>query len=332
MKLLILGGTKFLGRHLVESGLSRGHEITLFTRGKTEPDLFPQVEHIRGDRDGKLDGLAGRSWDAVIDTSGYVPRVVRQSAELLKEQVKQYLFVSSVSVYANFAEPGMDEDAPLAKLEDETTEDAAAHYGGLKALCEATVRSIFGMDRTIIVRPGLIVGPYDPTDRFTYWPVRMDRGGAVLAPGTPGRPVQIIDARDLADWMIHLAEQRLSGIYNAVGPQTALSMEELLLACESPSGTQLEWVDEEFLLKEEVKEWKELPLWLPASIGWDGFLAVNGKKAQQAGLSCRPVKETARDTLQWFKSRPDKDLETPLKAGMDGEKERSLLQKWGSRL
>src|SRR5688572_29497367 len=197
MRLLVLGGTKFLGRAVVEAAVARGHEPTLFHRGLTNPGLFPDLEHLRGDRDGGLAALQGRTWDAVIDPSGYVPRIVRASAELLADAVEHYTFISSISVYPSFPTPGMDESSPVGTLEDPTVEDVPAHYGPLKALCEQAAEAAMP-GRVFHVRAGLIVGPNDPSDRFTYWPVRVAKGGDVLAPGSPERPVQIIDVRDLA--------------------------------------------------------------------------------------------------------------------------------------
>src|SRR6266487_2610867 len=215
MRILVLGGTQFLGRHFVEAALRGGHEVTLFNRGRTRPQLFPGAEHRRGDRDGDLRSLAGGKWDAVVDTSGFVPRVVQQSAQLLRSRVGRYLFVSSVSVYADFSRPGVDEDAPVARLEEETEDHRSRAYGALKALCEETVRETYGA-HTTIVRPGLIVGPWDPTGRFTYWPVRIADGGRVLAPEPRDAPVQVIDARDLAEWCLHLLERDVEGTFNAV--------------------------------------------------------------------------------------------------------------------
>ena len=203
MKLLILGGTKFLGRHAVDAALAAGHEVTTFTRGQTNPELHPEIEHLHGDRDGSLDALAGRTWDGVVDTSGYVPRIVRRSAELLRDSVARYVFVSSISAYGDFSAP-ITEETPVAELEDPDTEEIMESYGALKAACERVVEGVYG-DRSARVRAGLIVGPFDPTDRFTYWPRRIAAGGTVLAPGDPEAPVQFVDARDLAAWLVHVA-------------------------------------------------------------------------------------------------------------------------------
>ncbi|HEY3962430.1 MAG TPA: SDR family oxidoreductase [Gaiellaceae bacterium] len=298
MKLLVLGGTKFLGRHVVDAGLARGDEVTIFTRGQTNPDLYPGVEHLVGDRDGKLDALAGRSWDGVVDTSGYVPRVVRQSAELLRDAVARYVFVSSVSAYADPSVPLM-ETSPLAALEDPLTEEVESAYGALKAACEHVVDEVFG-DRATSVRAGLIVGPHDPTERFTYWPRRIAEGGEVLAPGDPDAPVQFIDARDLAEWMILLAEHGPGGPLNATGPAERLRMRELLERIRDGLGAEctFTWIDDEKLLAAEVGPWMELPLWLPGD-EYAGMLQSDISRALAAGLTFRTVEETARDTLAW---------------------------------
>ncbi len=229
VRILVLGGTLFLGRAVVEAALARGHEPTLFNRGLTRPELFPGVARLVGDRDGALQSLQGGTWDAVIDTSGYVPRVVRASAELLQPRVGRYIFVSSISAYADLSRRGVAEDAPLAKLGKET-EDRDEAYGALKALCERAVQDIYG-ERATIVRPGLIVGPWDFTGRFTYWPVRIAAGGDVLAPEPRDAPVQVIDVRDLADWMVQLVEEDRGGVFNATGPEQSLTLELLLESC-----------------------------------------------------------------------------------------------------
>jgi 2'-hydroxyisoflavone reductase len=328
MKLLVLGGTVFLGRHITASALTRGHEVTLFNRGQSAPDLFPNVETLTGNRDGNLDALKGRKWDAVIDTSGYVPRIVRQSAELLADHVETYTFISSISVYMQFTNPGMDESADVAKLDDEKTEIVDGEsYGALKALCEKTIEDVLP-GRTLNIRPGLIVGPYDPTDRFTYWPVRMARGGEVLAPGNPKSPVQFIDARDLADWIVKMTEARHVGVYNATGPDDVLTMEELLQTAKATlqSDAQLNWVDEDFLVGNGVQPWIELPLWIPESDNMSGFQKIDVSKAIKDGLTFRSLEETIRDTLEWAKTRTNHQW----KAAMTADKERELLAKWNS--
>jgi 2'-hydroxyisoflavone reductase len=325
MKLLIIGGTVFLGRHAVEAALARGHEVTLFNRGQHNPDLFPEVEKLRGDRDGDLSALEGRSWDAVIDTSGYVPRVVRQSARLLADHVGHYTFISTISVFPEDAPPGTTETGPLVSMEDETVEEITGEtYGPLKVLCERVVQEELG-DRALIIRPGLIVGPYDPTDRFTYWPVRVARGGRVLAPGRPERTVQFTDARDIADWNVRMAEAGTAGVFNVNGPDYPLGMQALLDACREASGSDAEfvWVSEKFLEENDVQPWMEMTLWVPEE-EMPGFFKYDCSKAIAAGLTFRPVVETCRDTVTWAQTRP---ADHTWRAGMDPEKEEQLLAK-----
>jgi nucleoside-diphosphate-sugar epimerase len=299
MKLLVLGGTVFLGRHVVTEALVAGHDVTIFTRGKTNPELHPEAEHLVGDRDGDLGALAGRSWDGVVDPSGYVPRVVRQSAELLRDGVDRYVFVSSISAYADASVP-LDEDSPLAPLEDPLDEEwQSAAYGALKAACEHVVDEVYG-GRGTSVRAGLIVGPYDPTERFTYWPRRLAEGGEVLAPGDPDRPVQLIDARDLARWLVQLAERGPGGAYNATGPAEPLTMREALerIAAAVGGDARLRWIDDATLLAAGVGPWMELPLWLPGP-EYAGMLQADVGRAVAAGLTFRPLRQTAVDTLAW---------------------------------
>ncbi len=314
--LLILGGTKFLGRAIVEAALARSHAVTTFTRGETNPGLFPEVEELHGDRDGGLQPLEGRAWDAVIDTSGQVPRVVRASAELLEPSVGHYTFTSSVSVYADLAEPPT-EATPVAQLDDESVEELGEsyeNYGGLKALCERAVQEVFG-DRALIVRPGLIVGPHDPTDRFTYWARRLVRGGKILAPGPPERQVQFVDVRDLAEWMVQMAEERRSDVFNATNE--GIPMSQLL------EGAEVEWVNDGFLLEHGVGEWMELPLWI-ADPAFAGMQETNVSRAVEAGLTFRPVGETVRDTQAWDAARGTYEPA----AGLAPEREAELLAAW----
>ena len=298
MRLLLLGGTKFLGRHAVEAALAAGHEVTIFTRGQTNANLFPQVERLRGDRDGDRTALAGGEWDGVVDTSGFVPRVVRQSAELLRDAVGRYVFVSSISVYADHSRPA-DESSPLEQLADPASEAVEADYGALKAACEAVVADVYG-ERGTIVRPGLIVGPFDPTDRFTYWPRRLAEGGDVLAPGAPSAPVQLVDARDLAAWLVRLAEHGPGGVLNATGPAEPLTLGDLLERAIATLGTdaRLVWTDEQRLLDAGVQPWMELPLWAPGA-EYAGMQRTDIRRALAAGLRFRPLEETVRDTLAW---------------------------------
>lgn len=337
MRTLIIGGTVFLGRHLVEAAQARGHEVTLFHRGLTNPELFPDVEKLRGDREGDLAALVGRRWDAVIDTCGFVPRIVRASAEMLKDSVERYIFISTLSVVADNSQPGNDESAPVAVMKDPSDEERTPeNYGPLKALCEQAVWDVYG-ERALNIRPGLIVGPYDPTGRFTYWPVRVARGGEVLAPGRPQRQIQFIDARDLADWIIRLAESRASGTFNATGPDKTLTMAELLEESRrvTESDARLTWVSEKFLADKGVGEWMELPLWISEEASPDarGFMALNCAKAIAQGLNFRPLAETIRDTLDWANAlaeapAPDSSYAARAKAGMEPEREAQLLKAW----
>ena len=327
VKILILGGTVFLGRHLVDAALARGHEVTLFNRGQHNPDLYPQVEKLRGDRNGNLDTLKGRRWDTVIDTSGYVPRIVRESAELLSGATNHYTFISTISVFADFSTPGLNEESPTGKLKDESVEEVSGEtYGPLKALCEqAAAQAMPG--RVLTIRPGLIVGPYDPTDRFTYWPHRVARGGEVLAPGNPQKQVQFIDARDLAEWNIRMIEAGKTGIYNATGPDHGLTMGKTLDECKAVSGSDANftWVPEQFLLDRGVQPWMELPLWLPEDGDHAGMNSVDCSKAFAAGLTFRPLAGTIRDTLAWDATRP---ADHEWRAGMKPEREAELLKEW----
>jgi 2'-hydroxyisoflavone reductase len=303
MRLLVLGGTKFLGRHAIEAALAAGHEVTLFTRGQTNPELHPEAEHLRGDRDGDLEALEGRSWDAVVDTSGFVPRVVRQSAELLWDSVRRYVFVSSISVYDDFSAP-VDESSRVAQLEDPSSEEVLEHYGALKAACEHVVEKAYG-DRSARVRAGLIVGPHDATDRFTYWPRRIAAGGDVLCPGDPDAPVQFVDVRDLGAWLVKLALEGPGGVFNATGPAEPLSFVELLdrMSTTIGSDANLVWTDEQRILAADVQPWTELPLWLPGS-KHAGMARADISRALAAGLTFRPLEETVADTLAWDRTVP----------------------------
>lgn len=344
MKILILGGTIFLGRHLVEAACKRGHEVTLFNRGQHGPDLYPHVEQLRGDRWRDFHALAGREWDAVIDTNGYIPSIVRASASALAAAVGQYVFISTVSVYSNVSVIGVDETAPVSTITPEQLREAenitppargviarvyGEEYGGLKALCEQGVEEILP-GRTLNIRPGLIVGPYDYSDRLTYWPGRIARGGEVLAPGRPQRPVQLIDARDLAGWTMHMIETGQVGTYNATGPAEPLTMGEILDACKLASGSNatFTWVDEDFLLGEKVRPWSQIPLWLPEQPENAGFNAISIAKALAAGLTFRPIIETVRDTLAWDVTR---SADGERQAGLAADDEAHLLEAWHQR-
>jgi 2'-hydroxyisoflavone reductase len=322
MRLLVLGGTEFVGRHVVEAALARGHEVTLFNRGRTRPELFPEVEKLRGDRDGDLGALAGRSWDAVVDTSGYVPRVVRATLDALDGR-GHYTFVSTIAAYADRSRP-LAEDAPLARLEEDT-EDRHEAYGPLKALCEAAVLERFS--DALVVRPGLIVGPWDPTGRFTYWPARLGAGGRVLAPAPPERSVQVIDARDLAGWIVDSAERGLGGTFNAVSPPFPFA--ELLETCRRVAGSDAElvWVDPDFLLANGVEQWMEVPLWLHDE-AFSHMLTAPVDRALAAGLRIRALEQTVRDTLEWVRAGLAPDVP---EAGLDPAKEQRVLDAWLSK-
>jgi 2'-hydroxyisoflavone reductase len=342
MKLLIIGGTRFLGRHLVTAALARNHEVTLFNRGKHPSPGLPNVLTICGDRNTDLAKLGDRRWDAVVDTCGYLPRAVRASAESLAQSVDRYVFISSLSAYAAVSLPGMDETAALATLTSEQLEQANAIdssgdtsavtygklYGGLKALCEQAAEEALP-NRTMIIRPGLIIGPYDYSDRFTYWVARVARGGEVLAPGQPDRYLQMIDVRDLAEWILRMIEQKATGIYNTTGLPYTLTMKSVLEACKmvSNSDASFTWLSDDFLLQEKVVPWGEMPLWMPdeAAPHFKGFMFINCDKAVHAGLSFRPLSETIRSTLSWYE-RSEADI--ALKAGIESDKEQTLLRKW----
>ena len=334
MKLLVLGGTKFLGRHVVETALARGDEVTIFNRGLHNAELYPQVEKLRGDRDGGLDVLRGRRWDAVVDTSGYVPRVVRASAEVLADAVDIYVFISSMSVYADYRQPN-DEDSPVGTLADETNEERTGEtYGPLKALCERAAEETLP-GRVLNVRAGIIVGPYDPTGRFTYWTERVARGGETLAPAPRERQIQLVDARDLSEWILRMCDARRAGVFNAAGPDYTLTMEGFLKACRdaSDSDARFTWVGEQFLIERGVEPWGTLPLWLPESDEHHRFfLAENCERAFNAGLTFRPVADTARDTLAWQRAgSPGMDADAPNSVQahtLKPERERELLDAW----
>jgi 2'-hydroxyisoflavone reductase len=338
LKILVLGGTRFLGPHVAQYALARGHTVTFFNRGRTNPGVLPQVERIQGDRNGQLDGLKGRSWDAVIDTSGYVPRHVRLSAELLRPQVPHYVFVSTVSVYASFAAAN-DETSPVGRLDDESVEKVdGATYGPLKALCEAAATAVYGADRTTVIRPGLIVGPDDNTDRFTYWPARAARGGEFAAPGTPKDPVQVIDVRDLAEFTIHLAERRTAGVFNALSPpgrftigdvisESIAAAREIARPAVAPEAV---WIPADFLAGQEVAPWSDMPVWAP-SVGEEaGFALVSAERALKAGMRIRTMADTVAATMRWHVQRPEAERQK-LKAGLSPEREAALLAAWRAR-
>jgi 2'-hydroxyisoflavone reductase len=324
MKILILGGTKFLGRALTETVLSRDHDVTLFHRGLHDAHVFPQAHHIIGDRNTDLSLLQGGQWDAIIDTSGYQPEAVAASTEILKRIAKHYTFISTISAYADLTQLHLDEHAPLMQLEDAA--DPGQRYGALKAQCEEVVRAAFP-DGALIIRPGLIVGPYDASDRFTYWPARLHRGGHVLAPLPQERNLQFIDVRDLAAWTVGLIEKGMAGTIHASGSE--YTMAEVVAACTSNAeDTTVSWVTEAFLKDHEVGAWMELPLWLPSD-SLVGMLQLNNTKAFESGLITRPLVETVRDTLAWDLQR---DPVLVRQAGLKPEREEQLLQAWSEKM
>lgn len=328
MKLLVLGGTVFLGRHIVDAALAHNADVTLFNRGQHNPELYPGLEKLRGDRDDGLDALKGRTWDAVVDTCGYVPRLVGDAARLLADAVDHYTFISSLSVYNDFRVTRLHEDAAVRTLDDETVEDVTGGsdgtYGPLKALCEQAAEAAMP-GRVLSVRAGLIVGPHDPTDRFTYWPVRIARGGEVLAPPTPTARVQCIDGRDLARWVIHMAARQQAGVYNATGPGEPLTFAQFLETCKRATGSDATflWASEGFLAAQAVRPWMDLPLWVPEELV--GMLQVDIAKAVANGLTFRPLSETVDDTLAWAHSRSGN---YQWQAGLSPEREAEVLHAW----
>ena len=341
LRILILGGTGFTGPHQVRYALSRGHKLTLFNRGRRPQDWPAAVEELVGDRNtGNLEALKGREWDVCIDNPTTLPFWIRDAGQVLQGKVKQYVFISTLSVYASESEPGADETAALlpykgADAMKETQETLRANvgelYGPLKALSEKEAEKWFpGM--TTIIRPTLIVGPGDESDRFTYWPVRLDRGGDVLAPGDGTDPVQIVDARDLAEWTIRMVESRTLGMFNAAGPAFELSVADMLcgVRAATTSGARLHWVPVSFLEEQKVRAWADMPAWVPATPENAGFARRSNRLAVQAGLSFRPLAQTALDTLAWFRTLPA-ERQAGLKAGLKLEREKQVLDAWRAR-
>jgi 2'-hydroxyisoflavone reductase len=338
LNILILGGTGFTGPNQVRYALSRGHKVTTFNRGKTHPGELPsEVEQLVGDRNGQLDALKDRHWDVVIDNPTSVPVWVRNVAQVLKGNVDRYVFISTISVYADTSKPGTDETAPLAKYSgadamkesrDSILASKYALYGPLKALSEQEAEKWFPK-KTLVIRPGLIVGPRDETDRFSYWPVRIDRGGEVLAPGDPSDPVQFIDARDLAEWTIRMVENGETGIYNATGPERKLGIGEMLkdIKDANKSNANFTWVNADFLEAQKVAPWSDMPVWIPPRGEEAGGNQISNKRALAKGLTFRLLAETARDTLAWFKSQPQ-DRQSKLRAGLTPEREAEVLTAW----
>ncbi len=329
--LLILGGTGFIGPHLTALALARGFSVTHFNRGKRDPDGVENVETLIGDRKGQLDSLKGRRWDAVIDDTGYIPKYCKMSADLLGPNTGYCLYISSISAYASFEKPN-DIGSPTGVLENKDQEEITNEtYGPMKALCEAYVRDAYGT-RSSIVRPGYIVGPLDPTDRFTYWPVRFARGGDMAAPGTPADPIQIVDVRDLAAFMLDLVERQVDGAFNAVTPPGALTMGGLMETSRKVTGadTKLTWIDEDFLAAHLAPEEMNFAPWGPMR-GEEAGGSLTGMQASaQQGLKSRPLEDVVRDTLAWHETRPA-ERKAALRSGFTAEKEAEILAAWRAR-
>ncbi|MFT5234557.1 MAG: 2'-hydroxyisoflavone reductase [Candidatus Krumholzibacteriia bacterium] len=336
LRILVLGGTAFLGPAFVEAARVRGHEVTLFNRGRTNQHLYPDLEKLVGDRFNDLAALENGEWDVCIDNSGYIPSTVKASAELLKGRVKRYIFISSISVFADFSKKGLDEKSEVGQLTDEelsaaqTMDDiSGTNYGPLKALCEQANTAIFGKNACNI-RPGLIVGPMDRSDRFTYWPVRVAKGGEVLAPGTADTVTQVIDVRDLAEFMVLAAEKNYSGTYNATSPAEELTMGELLHTCKKVSGSDASftWAEAAFLEEQEVAAWSDMPVWVPLDGEDSGHPFINVNRAVKAGLTFRPIAETVRSTLGWWATVDQERRDGPMRSGLAPEREAEVLAAW----
>lgn len=355
LKLLMLGGTGFLGPHIVWRAQERGHEVTLFNRGQTGPDMFPDLEHLQGDRYSDLASLEsaiaeGRKWHSAIDTFAYVPSVVTDMMKVISGSIDHYALISTVSVYASSDEAGADESAPLAEVTDEvasgitTHREVGMHYGAMKARCEQAAEA--GMPGKVAnIRPGLIVGPRDTTGRFTYWPVRASEGGTMIGPGSPEDPTQIIDVRDLADFIVLSIEKNLAGEYNAISPAGHYTMGDLLNASVkvADAGTEIEWVDADFLTGRGIQAWQQLPCWVPTTMeGYAGFGMTDCSKATKAGMTIRPIEETVRATLEYYKTRGPELAEERgeefyaqwkqrVRGGLDPEIEKEALEAWRTR-
>ena len=342
LKILILGGTGFTGPFQVKYALSRGHQVTVFNRGRTHPGELPkEAEQLIGDRNGQLDALKGRKWDVVIDIPTTLPVWVRDAAQILQGHVDRYIFVSTISVYSDVSKPHSDESAPLlpykgADAMKETPETLRASkfglYGPLKVLSEAEAEKWFP-GKTLVVRPGLIVGPGDESDRFTYWPVRVEKGGEVLAPGKPTDPVQFIDARDLAEWIIRMAEKGTVGILNATGPKTTLGIGGMLdgIKQATRSNAKFTWANAEFLAEQKVRPWGDMPVWIPPTDeDGGGLTSISIQKALAQGLTFRSLSDTTQATLDWFKKQPA-DRQAKMRAGITAEREAAVLAAWHAK-
>jgi 2'-hydroxyisoflavone reductase len=329
LEILILGGTGFIGPHMVREALRRGHKLTLFNRGRTNSRLFPDLETIQGDRDGGLDGLVGRRWDAVVDNSGYVPRHVADSASLLAPNIDRYLYISSVSVYADFSIAN-DENAALATMADESIETVTGEtYGPLKALCETKARAAVVEDQLTVIRPTFICGPGDRTDRFSYWPIRTREGGDMIWPGKPADAISVVDVRDLANFTIDCLDNAISGTFNAVNPAGSYTMGDLLADSRAVTGADVEplWVDEDFITANKLSRGNLLPIWQSSTGETAGFGLLSGKAARKAGLHNRPERETMRDLLTWWDTL-DEGRRANIRAGLPADREAELIAKW----
>lgn len=342
LKILILGGTGFIGPHMVREALRRGHAVSLFNRGRTNRSMFPDLELLVGDRDNGLDALVGGQWDAVVDNSGYVPRHVRDSAKLLSSAVSHYIYVSSVSAYAAMSGnltaadyhdvdmPNTEYDSPLATMPDETVEEVSSEtYGPLKVLCERAVTEEIGENRTTILRPTWVAGPGDNTDRFTYWPVRMSRGGEMLVPGDPADRIQIVDVRDIATFVVDSLEKKITGIYNMVNPPGTYSMGQYMTDCQAvtASDATLTWVDDAFIEATGLHASGDLPIWGPVSGDTRSDAIVNGDRSFAKGMKTRPPRETIRDIMVWWKTLPE-ERRNNMRAGLSAEREAEMLAAW----
>lgn len=342
LRILFIGGTGFIGPHMVRRAMARGHTVTLFNRGRTNAHLFPEVEKLVGDRDGGLAPLEGREWDAVIDTSGYVPRVVRDSAELLRDSVHRYVFISTGDAYADFEKVGIDEDYRLDTIEDPTSEDPSRYYGPLKVLCEQAVRETYA-DRSTVLRPGWIIGAGDYNSISSYWPMRVHHGGEVLAPGEPDYPIQLIDPVDLAAFVIKILEEDIGGTFNTVGPGSPMTTAQFLYGIKAvtTSDVTFTWVPDDFLLEMNVGSMTDLPIWFPPrddyptpapfEPGAKGFHQMSAARAIEAGLTFRPLAETARDIIDEYLSRGIDWATTPRRFGLSLEREAEVLAAWKER-
>ncbi len=330
LRVLILGGTGFIGPHQVEYALSRGHTVTLFNRGRTNTHLFPGVERLVGDRNGDLAALEGREWDVVLDNSGYEPEQVRATAELLAPNSRRYLFVSTQSVYSDRSIIDQDERGAVG-MRGVPSEEWDG-YGPLKALSEAQAREVLG-DRLTVVRPAVIVGPGDRSDRFTYWVVRVDRGGEVMAPGDPADPVQFIDVRDVTEFMLHLVERDVAGTFNATGPADPLGFGEMLGTMKRVSGSDADftWVARTFMEEQGVRAFADMPMWQNPTGRTAGFMRMSAEAAKAAGLVYRPLEQTVADTLAWCRTEPPERWEQ-MRAGITAEREAELLRAWHGRM